>query len=420
VRIGTYETHPAADIFPLIEDEARRELELDIEANGLIEPIWLTADGLVLDGRNRLASCLNVHVAPRFRTYEGDDPVAFVVSLNLNRRHLNESQRAMVAARIATLPKGANQHAQIWASSQGEAARAVSVGRSSVQSARAVLEHAAPEVVAAVDAGRLAVSDAAKLSRQDVDTQREAMRFVESGGAKNAQQAMRRVEDDRRAATPSPERLDCRIIHGDAVEAVLSLDVAPHCVVMDPPYGIETHNTRRGGHDYADGEDYALALLDEVCAALASKLDPSAHVYVFSGYSYVHAFKEVLARHFDVQDNPLVWVKDNHTMCDFSKWYPSKHEYVLFAKMRGSQRKLAACLPDVLSHPRSRDTTHSAEKPPGLLQVLIEQSTVRGELVIDPFCGSGSTGVASLSCERSFVGIEAEERWVSIARGRVA
>lgn len=67
------------------------------------------------------------------------------MSLNLRPRHLSDSQRALVAAKIATLPRGTNQHASIEAATQGEAAESLNVGRASVQHAREVLDHGALE-----------------------------------------------------------------------------------------------------------------------------------------------------------------------------------------------------------------------------------------------------------------------------------
>ena len=97
-------------------------------------------------------------------------PVAYVVSLNLHRRHLNESQRAMVAARIANLPahrppdrKSANLPGFEAAPdiSQAKAAEMLNVARSSVQRAATVRESGAPELIAAAEQGRVAVSTAA-------------------------------------------------------------------------------------------------------------------------------------------------------------------------------------------------------------------------------------------------------------------
>ena len=90
--------HPVANIFPLMEGKPFEDICDSIQQNGLLEPIWLY-QMQIIDGRNRYRACIETGTAPRFRTYEGDegDLVAFVVALNLHRRHLSESQRAMVA-----------------------------------------------------------------------------------------------------------------------------------------------------------------------------------------------------------------------------------------------------------------------------------------------------------------------------------
>src|SRR6516164_3396880 len=95
--------HPFAGITPLLEGEPFDELVADIRANGLIEPITVY-EGMILDGRNRYSACEAAGVEPHFLEYDGDDPLAFVLSMNVQRRHLDESQRAMIAARLANMP----------------------------------------------------------------------------------------------------------------------------------------------------------------------------------------------------------------------------------------------------------------------------------------------------------------------------
>jgi N6-adenosine-specific RNA methylase IME4 len=165
--------HPLADIFPLIEGAEFDELVADIRDYGLREPIVMH-DGMILDGRNRYRACLQSSVTVHFRKFEGDDPVAFVVSLNLRRRHLDESQRALVAARLATLPQGARTDlAPIGARSQGDAADLLNVGRRSVQRAKDVLDQGAPELVKAVETGKASVSAAAAIATLPEPEQQE-------------------------------------------------------------------------------------------------------------------------------------------------------------------------------------------------------------------------------------------------------
>ena len=95
-----------------------------------------------------------------------DDPLLYVISANLQRRHLDESQRALVAARIANMPQGARTDlAAIEARSQPEAAAKLNVSRASVQRAAVVLKSEDNALIARVEAGTIAVDLAEKIAR---------------------------------------------------------------------------------------------------------------------------------------------------------------------------------------------------------------------------------------------------------------
>ncbi len=183
----SYEIHPAANIFPMMDAVALRELADDIKAHGQRDWIELY-EGKVIDGRNRMKACELVDEEPQFCEIEEEiNPVEYVLSKNLYRRHLNESQRSMIGARAKGVYSeeakerkrsngGDKKSAKAKEKSEVEnlpppvkardqAAAAVAVSGKSIDHAAAVLDKGSPELVAAVDAGKVAVSKAAKIAK---------------------------------------------------------------------------------------------------------------------------------------------------------------------------------------------------------------------------------------------------------------
>lgn len=182
--------HPAANIFPMLTPADLAELAADIKANGQREAVILHPDGRVLDGRNRLCACHEAGVQPRFTTWTGtDSPVTAVMSLNLFRRHLTPSQKALVAAqakamfeteaaarmragkRAATPKEGGKGRRR----SSEEAAALVGVSARLVDDAVKVLREGVPELAAAVDAGEVSVSAAAAVATLPHEEQRQVL-----------------------------------------------------------------------------------------------------------------------------------------------------------------------------------------------------------------------------------------------------
>ena len=170
--------HPASEIFPILEGRPFDEFVADIRAHGLREPIVLHPDDRILDGRNRARACEAAGVEPRYTTWDGvGSPVAFVVSLNLHRRHLSESQRSMIGARLATLQKGMRLDRSKDPSSitQDTAADLLNTSVPSIKRATSVLREGDPATIEAVDRGVLTVTAAAA----DIRARREPVEVRE-------------------------------------------------------------------------------------------------------------------------------------------------------------------------------------------------------------------------------------------------
>jgi hypothetical protein len=171
-----YKEHELASLFPLMEGSAFDELVADIREHGQRAPATL-CDGKLLDGRNRVRACGIIGIEPKYRSLNGEDPLAYVLSVNFHRRHLNESQRALIAAEAANLSKGRPKinaprgafkppllkpSQQKQGVSQSEAAVFAGVSRRSVQRAADVIRDAAPKEVKKIVSGEKTVTQVAR------------------------------------------------------------------------------------------------------------------------------------------------------------------------------------------------------------------------------------------------------------------
>ena len=304
-------THPYADILPLLEGEAFDALVADIKANGLLEPITIH-EGMILDGRNRWNACEAAGVEPQFLEFDGDDPLAFVLSLNLHRRHLDESQRGMVAARLANLNHGGDRQAANLPLevSQVQAGAMLNVSARTVRYAVAVRDHAMPELIQAVERGDIAVSVAAGLARSSEAVQRQAVAEPERAHVLVKQE--RRAE--RETALGAEQMAWPTKIYG--------------AFLIDPPWRFEPWS-RETGMDRAADNHYPTMSLDEI-KALAPKI---ASIAAKNSVAFVWATQPMLAQAIEVMaawgfecKSQCVWVKDKS---GHGHWFINQHEILL-------------------------------------------------------------------------------------------
>lgn len=188
--------HPYADKFPMLSDAELDELAESIKTVGLLHPIIVTPDGLILDGRNRLEACNRAEVVADVEVYEGDDYAEFVIASNVARRNMSTGARAMSTALVLEADgrrengrwKYGNVSAEI-----NESVNSPSAFRQRMNECGVVIDHApalAQEVVdghVALDAAYRKAQEARdaerlKLERQERERleEEEARQFIEA------------------------------------------------------------------------------------------------------------------------------------------------------------------------------------------------------------------------------------------------
>ncbi len=224
------------------------------------------------------------------------------------------------------------------------------------------------------------------------------------------------------------EETSFQLTRGDAIDWLRTLrNESIDLVITDPPYeSLEKHRaigtTTRLKHSKASSNDwfeiFPNSRFPELFTEVYRVLKPNSHFYLFCDPETMFVAKQCADEQPEKMRfkfwKPLIWNKQRIGM---GYHYRAKYECILFFE-KGKRKLNNLGTSDIIDCPRIVGG-YPAEKPPEVASVLVEQSSQPGELVIDPFMGSGSTGVAAISNGRNFMGNDLCTEAVDITRARL-
>jgi site-specific DNA-methyltransferase (adenine-specific) len=458
--------HPAADAFPMMDAARLDELKADIAANGQREPITL-CDGMILDGRNRYRACIDLGIEPETREYSGD-PWAFAWSLNGARRDLEATVRALIfkrcedgsakwSKRLAKIAEEGNRKKSEAAKGNANAAK---------DRTKTVVDHddqpvKKPKVAVAREARAAeAKVSPATMARADQIARRPDLEKMVVAGEMKPAEALREIRSTKRrqeledaaakavAQGHESDRPKWSIINSDVIEGLESVrdEHGPaRLIFTDPPYNI--------GIDYGDGEE-ADSLSDTAYmkwvrhwfALCWDCLTDDGSLWVMIGDEYAAEYAvELKATGYTIRS----WIKWYETFgVNCSNKFNRTSRHIFYAVKDPSAFVFN---PEPVTRPSDRQTKYGdaraaaggklwddvwqiprltgtcAERIPdfptqlplALVEPIVLCSSMPGDLVVDPFNGSGTTGVASVRNGRKYVGIEKSEKFADIATKRI-
>jgi DNA modification methylase len=207
---------------------------------------------------------------------------------------------------------------------------------------------------------------------------------------------------------------DCTLYLGDCLN-VLPLTELVDAIITDPPYGVSFQSNRREVKYDKITNDSELSWLPALCAALYDALADDSVMVSFYGFPHIDKFMtEWKAAGFEPKSH-FVWLKNN-IGCG---WFTRPQHESAYLLTKGSPKKPVTAPSNVLRADMTGNEYHPTQKPVTLLERLIKPYTEREGTVLDPFMGSGTTGVACVKTGRKFIGIEIEPEYYEVACKRI-
>lgn len=189
-------------------------------------------------------------------------------------------------------------------------------------------------------------------------------------------------------------------------------------VLTDPPFGISFQSNHRTEEHKVIANDDNLGWFPDFAKELDRITKDDAHLYLFCSHHFVEVFKTEIQKYRRVK-NILIWEKNNTGMGDLDGDYAPKYEMILFCS-NGDRKLNDGRDPNIIKSTRTQNELHPTQKPVPLIEFLAKKSSKIGDIVFDPFMGSGTTAVACKGLGIDFVGCELEPDYVEIANKRLS
>jgi site-specific DNA-methyltransferase (adenine-specific) len=424
VQTAKLQPHPfSAEVFPNLPSDEYNALKNDIQTKGIRQPLEILPDFRIIDGhhRQKIALELNLETVPCV-VKDLDEKTArlYIITSNLLRRHLKKEVATLV--RLKYLEElGIQEHGEHLKTYPRDQKGHITKPKEEVASSLGTLSEAAPKLGVTT---RTLTSDL-KYGRAIKKYPRLKGKSITSV----INEAKRLDAIDERKNTIAPILSVDGIVNGDAFINVNGLpDNSIDLLLTDPPYGLNYSSNRANiktelqSHTANDDESF-FEQMDLMLSILESKLKDDAHLYIFTSPKVLYETLSIIRKHYSSY-HLLIWNKTQGTAGDIYNDYGNQYELIIFAQKGKRMMNWDKRQGDVLTYTRPSSSTlyrnHPTEKPVDLLKQLIQNSTVEGEMVLDPFAGSGSTLVAAKQLKRRYCGIEIDKEWYDTMVRRVS
>ncbi len=224
-----------------------------------------------------------------------------------------------------------------------------------------------------------------------------------------------------------------QIIHGDCIEVIQGFpDFSIDCMIVDPPYSSgarqDAGKTTRGSmmrgnkfewfsHDNMSTLGFQW-FIRHLLIRLKPKLKPNAAAYMFIDWRQYPTLSQIIESTGFRINNLIVWDK---TYFGMGSHYRNQHELISFFSNGAPIKPKRHDIPNIIKIKNIPITKrrHPTQKPYELIKVFIEVSTEKGDVILDPMCGSGASCVAAKLLGRNYVGIDINPEYVEISKTQV-
>lgn len=216
-----------------------------------------------------------------------------------------------------------------------------------------------------------------------------------------------------------------KLINDDCLKAFKSIEGGSiDCIIADPPYlmNYKTNHRKNKNHDFCKpiyGDDDS-ELIHHFIVESYRVLKNDKAMYMFCNSNKIDFFKKEIENAGFKIKNIIVWVKNNWTAGDLQASFGKQYEFIILAN-KGRCKFNGKRISDVWEFPRivGNKQLHQNQKPLDLIKQCIEKHTDDGDLILDPFMGVGTVGLACKELGRSYIGIEINKNYYEISKNLI-